>query len=332
VRVAVVQADIHHYDRMAALAGTWAATRRILDTHLAMSREATAAGEVDWLIWPETVYPLTFGAPRTRDAADLDSEILRLVATRRTPLLFGAYDTDAGHEYNAAFFLMNEKAPATGAIPAAGSLEYDVYRKSRLFPFTERLPGFLELGVVRAWLPWAGAWRPGGGARRVDLELADGRVLPVAPLICYDALDASLAAGAARDGARVIATLSNDSWFSVGAGPRLHLVQAAFRSIETRLPQVRSTNTGISALIDATGEITGEAGIHAATILTGTLEPRAADLRGAGGGGRWLALALLASCPLAVGLAARRGGHPHAPLASTRAISSSSRPSTSRST
>ena len=52
VRVAVVQADIHHYDRVAALNGTYAATRRILDTHLAMSREAVAAGAVDWLLWP----------------------------------------------------------------------------------------------------------------------------------------------------------------------------------------------------------------------------------------------------------------------------------------
>jgi apolipoprotein N-acyltransferase len=305
VRVAVVQADIHHYDRMAALAGTYAATRRILDTHLAMSREATAGGEVDWLIWPETVYPVTFGTPRTPEAADLDLEIGRLVATQRVPLLFGAYDVEGGREYNAAFFLMNESAPAAGAIPAASGLGYDVYRKSRLFPFTERLPAFLELGAVRAWLPWAGAWRAGAGARRIDLELADGRVLPVAPLICYDALDPTLAAASARAGARVIATLSNDSWFSVGAGPRLHLVQAAFRSIETRLPQVRSTNTGISALIDATGEIVRATGIHEQAILAGTLHPRAADLRLAGDGGRWLAFALLASCPVAVGLARR---------------------------
>lgn len=307
VRVAVVQADIHHYDRMAALAGTYAATRRILDAHLAMSQEAVAAGGVDWLIWPETVYPLTFGAPRTQDGADLDLEIGRLVATRRVPLLFGAYDADGGHEYNAAFFLMNEAAPATGAIPAASGLTYDVYRKSRLFPFTERLPAILELPAVRAWLPWAGAWRAGGGARRIDLTLPDGRVLPVAPLICYDALDPALAADSARAGARVIATLSNDSWFAEGAGPRLHLVQAAFRSIETRLPQVRSTNTGISALVDATGEITRETGIHEETILTGALAPRAADLRSAGGGGRWLAFALLASCPVAIAIG-RRGG------------------------
>ena len=40
-----------------------------------------------------------------------------------------------------------------------------------------------------------------------------------------------------------------------GRAPRLHLVSAAFRSIETRLPQVRATNSGISALISPDGEI-----------------------------------------------------------------------------
>jgi apolipoprotein N-acyltransferase len=53
----------------------------------------------------------------------------------------------------------------------------------------------------------------------------------------------------------MIVTLSNDAWFAGTPAPRLHLLLAAFRSIETRLPQVRVTNSGISALIDATGEI-----------------------------------------------------------------------------
>jgi apolipoprotein N-acyltransferase len=309
VRVAIVQADVSQYDRMAARHGTWEATRRILDAHLELSRAATAAAPVDWLVWPETVYPLTFGSPRTGDADLFDGEISELVATQGVPLLFGAYEAEGDHEYNAAFFLTLESPAPPVPSPGLLQLGYDVYRKSRLFPFTERLPGFLESEWLRAWLPWAGAWRPGSGALRVDIRLGDGRVLPVAPLICYDALDAGLAAGAGRSGARVIATLSNDSWFSEGAGPRLHLVQSAFRSIETRLPQVRSTNTGISALIDTTGEIVRETAVHDRVTLTGELRPRAADLRFAAGGGRWLAWALLASAAGVVAVArARRSG------------------------
>src|SRR5215813_5950077 len=47
----------------------------------------------------------------------------------------------------------------------------------------------------------------------------------------------------------------------------------AFRSIETRRPQIRATNTGISAVIDATGEITETIGLHRRETLVGTMWP-----------------------------------------------------------
>jgi len=95
----------------------------------------------------------------------------------------------------------------------------------------------------------------------------------VAPLICYDALDPRHALRAVRDGAEVIVTLSNDSWFTAGNAAWLHLVGAAFRSIETRRPQLRATNTGISAVISATGDVVSTADVHVRTALVGTVRP-----------------------------------------------------------
>jgi apolipoprotein N-acyltransferase len=105
----------------------------------------------------------------------------------------------------------------------------------------------------------------------LPLRLADGRRLRIAPLICYDAVDPRLAIEAVRHGAEVIVTLSNDAWFAAGGGPQLHLVVSAFRSIETRRPQLRVTNTGISAVITADGDVighldSGERGTLAATV------------------------------------------------------------------
>jgi apolipoprotein N-acyltransferase len=65
-------------------------------------------------------------------------------------------------------------------------------------------------------------------------------------------------ADAAALGADLIITLSNDSWFPDARAPKLHLISAAFRSIETRLPQVRSTNSGVSAVISPAGTILRE--------------------------------------------------------------------------
>jgi apolipoprotein N-acyltransferase len=107
----------------------------------------------------------------------------------------------------------------------------------------------------------------------VSVALRDGTSIRVAPLICYDVLDPELARESVRRGADVIVTLSNDSWFAFGSGAELHLLGAAFRSIETRRPQVRATNTGVSAVIDATGTLIASAGVDERTTLVATVVP-----------------------------------------------------------
>ena len=262
ITAGVVQADISHYGRLAAEMGTYAAVRLILDTHFALSTEALARGPLDLLIWPETVYPTTFGASKSADGAAFDREIGAFAARMGVPLVFGAYDAENGDEFNAAFVLQ----------PADGRVGFDTYRKASLFPLTERVPAWLETDLVRRWWPWLGTWTPGNGGQVVSVTLHDGRTLRVAPLICYDALFPRYAIAATNEGAEVIVTLSNDSWFTFGNVPRLILVIAAFRSIETRRPQVRATNTGISAIITPTGDIRGAIGVHERTSLVAAVQ------------------------------------------------------------
>lgn len=264
VTVGLVQADIGQYDRLAARVGTFDAVRTILDAHFALSTEALARSRLDLVVWPETVYPTTFGSPKSDAGADFDREIAAFVAAMGVPLVFGSYDAEDGREFNAAFFLEP---------PTQGRLTFETYRKAWLFPLIERVPAWLDSERVRRWLPWLGAWQPGAGPQAVALRLRDGRMLRIAPLICYDTVGPTVALGGVRAGGEVILTLSNDSWFTTGAGPQLHLMHAAFRSIETRRPQIRATNTGISAIIDPTGEIVARAGVHERRILTATVVP-----------------------------------------------------------
>jgi apolipoprotein N-acyltransferase len=261
--VGIVQADLDHYDRMAAEIGRYETVRTILDDHVALSAPALARDDLDLLVWPETVYPTTFGKPKSEDGAAFDREIADFVGRAGVPLVFGSYDSEGSVEFNAAFFLA----------PGAGTRPFAIYRKARLFPLTERVPAFLDSERLRRALPWLGTWSAGAGAAVVSVTLRGGAEIHVAPLICYDVLDPALARAAVRGGADVIVTLSNDSWFAFGPGPQLHLLGAAFRSIETHRPQIRSTNTGVSAVIDATGTLRARAGMDERTTLIASVTP-----------------------------------------------------------
>jgi apolipoprotein N-acyltransferase len=274
-----VQADISHYGSLARRVGTFDAVASILEAHLALSHQLLEAAPVELLVWPETVYPTTFGAAKSEEGAGFDRALAGFVASTRVPLVFGAFDQEGGAEFNAAIFL----SPAR-----EGQVDFETYRKATLFPLTERVPAWLDSPAMRQQMPWLGSWTPGVGARVIPLRLADGRELRIAPLICYDATTPRVAREAARAGANLIITLSNDSWFAEGGGPRLHLAVSAFRSLETRRAQLRATNTGVSAAILPDGEIVARADVHERTALAAELPVFAARPTLAVAWGDWL--------------------------------------------
>jgi apolipoprotein N-acyltransferase len=244
LRIGLIQSNLVAYERRRQEKGAHAVVREVLDTHFAMSYDAVVRQHADAVMWAETAYPTTFGHPKSEAGADFDREILGIVNAAGVPFVFGTYDRDSFGEYNAAAFVL----PGTGLL--------GFYRKTHLFPLTEYVPAWLDGPRLRRWLPWTGDWRPGNGARVFPLRLSDGREIPVLPLICLDDVDPRLAIDGARLGAQAILTMSNDSWFTATPlGARMHQVAAAFRSIETRLPQFRVTTNGYSAAIDATGSV-----------------------------------------------------------------------------
>ncbi len=314
LRIGMVQANIVDYERLRREMGAYDVVRHVLDTHYAMSREAVAQHRVDALLWSETVYPTTYGHAKSDGGAELDREIQAFVTSAGVPLVFGTYDLDAVGEYNAAAFLEPARRAPLG-----------FYRKTDLFPLTEYVPQWLDGPTLRRTLPWAGTWRPGDGARVFPLRLADGREIPVLPMICLDDTDASLAIDGARLGARAIVGMSNDSWFTdhpVGAA--LHLRVAAFRSIETRLPQMRVTANGISAVIDAAGTVVAATAMGEQKLLIGEVPVREPPATLMVAWGDWvgragLAALVLLALPWAAGALKRAAGAKATPSAAAAA-------------
>ncbi|GLB52064.1 apolipoprotein N-acyltransferase [Neptunitalea chrysea] len=77
----------------------------------------------------------------------------------------------------------------------------------------------------------------------------------VAPVICYESVYGEFVSKYVYNGAEFLAIITNDAWWSDTQGHKQHLAYACLRAIETRRSVIRSANTGISAIINQTGEI-----------------------------------------------------------------------------
>src|SRR5262249_46972304 len=87
-RAGIVQADIARYGPLAARRGTFGAVRTILDAYFVLSAKLLRRSPLDLIVWPETVYPTTFGSPKSAEGAAFDRDIARFVARNGVPLVF----------------------------------------------------------------------------------------------------------------------------------------------------------------------------------------------------------------------------------------------------
>jgi apolipoprotein N-acyltransferase len=156
------------------------------------------------------------------------------------------------------------------AIDARGDL-VGSYRKAHLVPYGEYLPmrEILEpLGASRL-VPGSIDFWPGPGPRTLDL----GPWGKAGVQICYEIVFSGQVADR-HNRPDYIFNPSNDGWFGP-SGPPQHLAQARLRAIEEGLPVLRSTTTGISAVIDARGVVRAHAPMLRAQRLDGIVPPAA---------------------------------------------------------
>lgn len=151
------------------------------------------------------------------------------------------------------------------------------YDKSHLVPYGEYLPMrwlLSPLGLSRL-VPGDTDFLPGPGPRSLPLPAtAGGRPLKMGVQICYE----MIFSGHVVDRSNrpdFLFNPSNDAWFGAW-GPPQHLAQARLRAIEEAMPVVRSTPTGISAVVDARGRLLASIPHHQAGVITMPLPPSAA--------------------------------------------------------
>lgn len=256
LRAALIQANIGNFAKVAAKKGDLDAVVEVLTRYGTLSdTQATSPEPPDLIIWPETAYPLAYGAGRSPVDDSIDAELRTYTRERKIPLLFGGYHVVDGREYNSAL-----------VVDPAGTLQ--VYHKHILLPFGEYLPLIGHWDWARARFPHVARFGSGGTPLVINVPLGGGRTVKVAPIICYEALFPEHLIRSAHAGSQVIVNLTNDGWFMSTAQKRLHLALSALRSVETRRPQLRATNTGISALILPDGQIVNPGPVDAEASLS----------------------------------------------------------------
>lgn len=190
------------------------------------------------LVWPETAMPFYFQQP-----GEMSGLIRNFIRSSGVPLVFGvpARGVELGSDdsYNRVWLLDAQGADA------------GYYDKEHLVPFGEYIPKGVYVPFASEFLQGHG-FTP--GANQAPLRQGD---FLLGVLICYEAIFPELAQARVTAGANLLINVSNDAWFSDSPAPRQHLQLAAMRCIEQGRYMIRSTNTGISAMIDPAGRVHG---------------------------------------------------------------------------
>ena len=152
-------------------------------------------------------------------------------------------------------------------------LDFQIYHKNILLLFGEYIPGMESIRWLKEMFPQIGNFGRGPGPEVFPLPSINPGLgeLRVSPVICYEALFPSYSIEAARKQSQLILNITNDSWFGPWGEPYMHLSLTIFRSIETRLPQLRATNTGVSALILPSGEMVRQSAVYQPEIMNVTV-------------------------------------------------------------
>lgn len=142
-----------------------------------------------------------------------------------------------------------------------------MYLKQHLVPLGEYLPysGITAPLFSALNIPMSDFSK---GSNRQPPMLIHG--LPVRIFICYESAYPFLFRQA-KDSAYII-TLTDDAWFGHSLGPYQHEEIEVMRAIETGRPILRSTNTGITSIIDQNGKIIAKAPMFQVFTLTGQIQ------------------------------------------------------------
>jgi len=218
-----------------------------LDTYARLSR---LNWDRDLIIWPETAIPAFFDQVEDPFLVPLHREAGKQGLT----ILLGIPMQEDGRFFNSMITIGDARG---------------VYHKRHLVPFGEFMPLRFLLQPLIEWLQIPMSDFSAGDATKPLMTVAG---YPAAISICYEDVFGEEVIQALPEAAFLV-NASNDAWFGDSLAPPQHLEIARMRSLETGRYLLRSTNTGISALIGPKGGIIEHSPAFQTHVLRGEVEP-----------------------------------------------------------
>ena len=236
------------------LAEKWDPRKRpqILADFDALSEQLYA--ESDLIVWPESALP------GYRD--QLQSTLQRVNESAKSlgkAVITGIPTRDHMGRYNSV------------AVLGAGQ---GTYHKQKLVPFGEYVPLETWLRGAIAFFDLPMSQFSAGPSDQQPLRVVDA--ITVAPFICYEVVypDFVLAQRRQTD---LLIHLRNDTWFGNSAGPWQHFQMARFRAAELGKDLIRSTNDGVSAIINWQGKVLVSTPQFTRAVVSGSVQPRTGE-------------------------------------------------------
>lgn len=293
LRVAILQGN----DKNRDLTEAEVDARYLPNSHFALEREA---GPADLVIFPESSMDED---PRTDPEL---GERLAAVARDREAWVLANAVAD-GPDRDTVWNLDVLYGPDGEVV--------GTYAKRHLVPFGEYVPWSwvrsvvpaLDREIPRDHLPGSG---PG------HFTVAGTRI---ATVICFESAFAHEVRPLVADGAEVIVLSTNNRSYRRSANSEQHLALGRMRAAETGRPLVQAAISGISAFVDADGDVVSRTALFDRTVLEHTVVATRGEtwyVRF----GEWVVWASVVALAAGVGLAARRSRR--ASLESARDVSS----------
>jgi apolipoprotein N-acyltransferase len=246
IQVALVQANIPQDAKF-----TVEGLRRAFGEHWALMQGVRA----DLVALPESVFPVPLGL-----VPEQAIEAFRAYARERdSALIFGVFIEEPHEAFHNSAVGWSPRHP-----------DWQRYSKQHLVPFGEFIPWGFRWFVDLMQMPIGD--QAHGSAAQPPMELAGQRI---AVNICYEDLFGDVIRSSWMGTAApptIMLNLSNLAWFDDSIALPQHLQISRMRTLETQHPMLRSTNTGVTAIIDAQGRVAGVLPILTAGVLQGEVQ------------------------------------------------------------